>query len=623
MTEAIPTAYTNTASSAMSAPRSTYATKPSYNSHSQSNNHSSYASNNNNHSQHQSNNSNHSSSSNHRDDGSNSNNPFRRSTNSGPTQRPSTAHHSENGSAKRSQPAAPKSTVTAAPVNRSQTNGHHNDRQPVAKTSSTAASSNNNTSSGTNNNSSTASVSSSNPFSLENRAKFQNNMSSSFAQRNATPAAPPKTSAPKSAQAAPKSAAPKTTPAPQQQQPSTVDARNRSQARSKQADTARPPSDAKTAPVAGKSAAAAAAARQQPSQPSAATEATAAVGSQRSDPPRTGRKAPTSAGTSNGTADAGIAYNAAAKYQQNAPKLSKGGMLATGTAPVPAGTQKPKPAAAAQAPAAHVPVVVGATASRTENPFSRPNERRAPNKNTAAVAVGGSQSSRATPSPVASNNSGDSGHPAAANKQQQQQQKQLAQLAKQTAALKLADPVVQPASKPARQPPAASDSKSGHNKQAGGLDGVLPNGFNPNKIMGFANKETNEVALNVMRALSLEVQQQEQQQQQRPKSAHKAAKAPQPQTVTTAHVQQQPQALQQHPQQPLPPPLPALQQQQPQQSFAQPPYSIVPQPPAPQLHMYGFQTFDELPRLKDVCFAKYWEDGQVCRNVLYPATQMI
>lgn len=260
-------------------------------------------------------------------------------------------------------------------------------------------------------------------------------------------------------------------------------------------------------------------------------------------------------------AAAPTSYNASAYYQQNSTKFVKGGLLATDP--------------------------IKASSRYDDSNFSR-DDRRQPNK------------SHQTPPPPAVSHAN------------------INQLVKATGSMKISNNnnnAPRPASTPsatsgtyvvhkhANAMPPKSQTPH-HNTQANAFEKMfpqMPNGFeyNPHKIMGFQNKETNEFALNVLKTQNFD------------------------------HI---PQHLNQ-----MPPPPTARQDQyvpmQINQNYAARPPAVIPQqqqhPPPPQQHqiktivssqqhfipavntVINLQQFSWPLKVHDVCFAKYWEDGRV------------
>lgn len=130
------------------------------------------------------------------------------------------------------------------------------------------------------------------------------------------------------------------------------------------------------------------------------------------------------------------------------------------------------------------------------------------------------------------------------------------------------------------QPSTRPQSQSHSSKVA-----QMPNGFeyNPYKIMGFQNKETNEFALNVLKNQNFDAI---------PQNVLGKATQPLPSDGYVA--------------------MPS------NQNFVVPPPPVTAQGMAPQFipaNTVNSQPFNWSWKLHDICFAKYWEDGRVSNNL--------
>lgn len=123
----------------------------------------------------------------------------------------------------------------------------------------------------------------------------------------------------------------------------------------------------------------------------------------------------------------------------------------------------------------------------------------------------------------------------------------------------------------------------------------MPSGFeyNPYKIMGFQNKETNEFAMNVLKSQSFD----------NIPPAHMVSGHIQQQTSSAGHAYVPMQMATVYAARPPP------QQQQQPQHFSN--------------GGVNFQPFTWPHSLHDICFAKYWEDGRVRFKWRYSASQIL
>ena len=184
----------------------------------------------------------------------------------------------------------------------------------------------------------------------------------------------------------------------------------------------------------------------------------------------------------------------------------------------------------------------------------------------------------------------------ASNSPRQQHQSSTSYQSKQSQQV-LPPPPQQPQQlKPSQSPHLPTNSQQSFEK----VFPQMPNGFeyNPYKIMGFQNKETNEFALNVLKTQNFD---------NMPPPSHTVVQ----QALVTAPAP--PQQIQQQPHR-----QDAYVPIQMSQSFAARPPS---QPKQIQNAHFitgaTLQPFNWALKVHDLCFAKYWEDGRVSTIQIY------